>query len=147
MRKPLTLGQTVLYLSLFSVLAMWLRIGWVVFYPYKPFIVHSPFLEVVNKDKKVCAGGDLIVRAETEKTEAIETLVSTELVNTYSYTITPYWSDREVGRKTVTKTVPILSTAESGMYRIYRTFKTQVSWFPEYWVKASVWSEPFEVVR
>jgi len=138
-----------IYLAIIATcfLAIWFRVGWVIFYDYQPFIVHSPTLLVMNQDHEVCQGDKLIIRADTEKTEPIETLVSTELVNTYSYTLTAYLSDREMGRKWIQKKIHIHSQAEPGRYRIFRTFKTKVSDFPEHYVKVERWSEWFTVVH
>jgi len=145
-KKRLSCIDIIAWVLASLLLFVWFRIGWVIFYPYKPFIIHSPKLTVLNEGKKVCRGDDLCVQADTEKTMNVPTIIHTTLVNRYTYALAPFVSNREPGRKVVTVQIPIGHNVELGKYFAYRTFTNKVSDFPTKDITVSAWSEEFEVI-
>jgi hypothetical protein len=146
MKNPFTNGEKAIWIIALSLLAIWLRVGWVLFYPYEPITVHG-LMMVNNADKKVMAGGVICVSLDTTKNTTSAGYVTTELVNDFRYTLLDYTANRPPGRATSTKCIKIPSSAEPGKYKLYRTFKYPVSVFPERSVTTGVWSEAFEVIR
>jgi hypothetical protein len=144
MRNPFTNGEKAIWIIALCLLAIWLRVGWVLFYPYEPITVHGLMMIA---DKTVTAGQSVCVSLDTTKHTTAAGYVTTELINDFRYTLLDYTANRPPGRTVAVKCIKIPLSAEPGKYKLYRTFTYPVSSFPERSVTTGVWSEEFKVIR
>lgn len=136
----------VFYAVAACVVAVWFRIGWVLWYPYKPLIVHGP-QKILNEGKKVAAGGMVVLESHFTKNTAATAQVSRQFVNKFVYYVTPYTATLPPSKsKTIQVEVPVPIHAVPGPCRLYTTYTYRVSDFPEKDVTVPAWSEWFEIV-
>lgn len=128
-----------------SFLAIWIRVGWVLFYPYKPLVVHSH--KIVNEGKQVKAGGVALLESTFTKYTEVEGYVSRQLINKFVYYLPTYKATNPSSvKRMIVIEVDVPLYAIPGPYRIYTTYTYRMSDFPRRDVTVPVWSEPFEVI-
>jgi len=129
-------------------LSAWLRVTWVMFYPYKPFeIVSKP--QVLNEKKEVVAGDDLWIKLEYVKRSGGAVKISATYVNSFSFDVTPY-EKTIINSENIESTKVPLPTFEAmppGVYYLIIRSTVLVSEFPARHIEATCFSEPFQIVK
>jgi hypothetical protein len=126
----------------------WLRIGWVLFYPYEPLIVHEE-QKIMNKDKRILAGDDVIMESYFTKNTDAAAVVQRMFVNKFVYYLTPYTVSLPAAKnkRIIVPPIPSSPTMAPGKYRLYTTYTYPVSSYPERFVTVPAWSEEFEIYK
>ena len=125
----------------------WLRVGWVLFYPYEPLVVYGPY-KIMNEGKKVSAGGTLIFEAHFDKNTNLKAYTTRQFVNKFVYYVAPIYTtlpQKKDYRTQVSVEVP--AYAKPGVYKLYNTYTYHISDFPNKDVMVSAWTEEFEVIE
>jgi hypothetical protein len=129
-------------------LSAWLRVTWVMFYPYKPFeIVSKP--QVLNEKKEVVAGDDLLIKLEYVKRYGGLVKISATYVNSFSFDVTPHEMiiiDSE-SIESIKILLPTFEAMPSGAYYLIIRSTVLVSELPTRHIEATCFSEPFQIVK
>jgi hypothetical protein len=142
-----TLGNVIAWVLLVSVLAVWGRVGWVLFYPYQPIEIKTP-MKIINKGKIVHQGETVFYDFHADKKLSLPCIVSRQLINHYITTLAPIaMSNIKLGKTVSAIGVQIPMYAEPGIYYIHNTYSYVVSEFPRRTVVVTADSELFEVVK
>lgn len=137
--------RILIYLLLASILAVWLRIGWVFFYPYEPLTFYD-IVRVINPNKQVKAGADLWYLVNAKKNVEGRTTVFRYLVNGEYVPLSMYESAAPEGVIFKANNVYIPKETKPGTYRLYQVCDYKISDFPTRFVSVLSYSEPFEVL-
>ena len=135
--------KSALYVILFLVLVAWVRIGWVMFYPYGPVTIHSS--RILND--KVLAGQEVIVEVCFTKHLSVSCTVNRNLIGDVVFFFPSHDSDAPVGRQTTMFSVMIPPFIQPGEYLLSTTYDYTVSRFPERHVLVNWKTEKFTVVK
>jgi hypothetical protein len=133
------------YALIISVLAVFLRVAWVVFYPYEPIIIKS--IEISDPDNTVVAGEELQYITNYEKKMDLQASVSRRLVNSYVLSVPTYTRSVPVGKGRSRNSITIPSFADPGTYRLNIVYTYKVSSWPERYVNVDATSGPFTVIN
>jgi len=107
----------VLYAILLSILAVWVRVGWVAFYPYIPFEVHS--ITILDADNTVRAGDDLLYVTDYTKHMELPAEVRRQLIDGYVINIPAAYGNVPLGRNKTINSIRIPEFTDAGSnYRI-----------------------------
>lgn len=139
-----TFGNVIAWVMLVSVLAVWARVGWVLFYPYEPMVVTNR-MKVL--DKVVQRGDQVFYLLDAEKKSPLTATVTRQLVNHFVMTMPTFTSNIKTGKVAIAIPMEIPEWATPGTYYIRNTYAYVVSEFPKRTVTVMAESEPFEVVK
>jgi len=123
----------------------WLRIGWVMFYPYKPIEVHA--VNILDEDNTVTAGENLNYETVYTKHMMLRAEVQRRLINSYVLTVPTYTRSVPLGHGRTKNYITIPEFADPGVYRLSIVWTYQVSDFPARIINVEAISAPFLVVK
>ena len=126
---------TIMAISVWAVLSYW------ILWPYKPIEVHS--IRVLNPDKAVQQGGDLIYEVSYTKNMNVIGTLSRKLVNAFIIDLADTKVSMPAGSAVRKVRVRLPSYADPGVYRLRWTVTYPVNPIREVSVAAE--SEPFTI--
>ncbi len=140
-------SRIVFWVVIITFLAVWLRIGWVLFYPYEPLVIHSH--KILNEGKQVKAGGIVLLESIFTKNTDAQAYVTRQMIGKkFLYYIPPYYATNPISKERINVfSIFVPSYAEPDTYRFFTTYTYSVSNFPKRSVTIPAWSEEFEVVK
>ena len=136
--------KIIAYIILIPLVAVWLRIGFVFFYPYKPLVDIEP-ITILNENKEVEAGGCLKYTINVRKTIDASATVFRYLVNGEFITLPMYATHAPAGKINTTKTVIVPLDTRPGVYKLSTVYDYKVSDFPARVISVVIESEMFRV--
>ena len=131
------------YAILVILLAINLRVGWVLFYPYKPLEVKC--IKILDEDQIVHPGEKVTYQLEYMKYMDIPATVNRSLVNNIVLNMPSFMSSVPLGHGVVKNNIDIPSFADPGIYKLVFVFDYEVSSFPKRIVRYRAESNTFEV--
>lgn len=140
--KPQLNGKIPFWIITMIIFSVWLRIGWVMFYPYVPAKIHG---KITVSPRVVMAGEQVFYTVDYEKFMDCEAVVTKMIVNERVFHFTPVPQQFPTGRRIFTKPLTVPLEAH-GTARIYFAISYPVSTYPERKVIVTAWSEPFDII-
>jgi len=138
--------KTFQYIIGIAFLVLWSYVGFVLFYPYKPLIIHSD-LKIMNENKQVQPNQFVIYEINYTKNSLKTERVIRQLINEFIIVIPSYESCLKVGIHKIKRKMNIPAFAPPGKYKIHIIYALKVSDFPIRNISVSAWSEEFEVIK
>jgi hypothetical protein len=126
------------FIAYASVCAYW------IWYPYDVITVETP-IKVMNPDKKVKVGENLIYQIKYNKKIDVHGVLTRKLVNAYKLDLADSTATAPVGKDCDQISIPIPKHADCGVYYLWWSVSYKVN--PLRVVTVSVESEKFEVVK
>jgi hypothetical protein len=133
------------YILLSLIAMVFIRIGWVAFFPYEPITIHS--INILDDDNTVMAGDDLMYETHYTKKMPLEATVAQRLVDSYVLTVPTHTQSVPLGEGRLLSRIPIPDFASPGTYRLSIVYTYKVSSFPERFVSVEASSGPFTIVN
>ncbi len=140
--------STIAYILLVIISFVWLRIGFVLFYPYKPLVFIEPQKKILNYNKTIHAGEDVIIETSFIHNTDTGAKISPTFKNTFSFAVTPYFKNFEKSNviQTTDFFIPTFKSMPKGKYTILFTYEIKVSEFPIKYVTITHETEQFEII-
>jgi hypothetical protein len=126
-------------------LGVWLRVGFVLFYPYAPINISDP-IKIINKQMIHC--GDYIrYEVAFDMEESQNVTVSRTLINHYIHHETPFTVFIPIGKHTLIDVMKTPVHIEPGLYHIVLDYTIRVSEFPVRDIHKIVETETFVIIK
>jgi len=123
--------------------SMYLLVTFWLFWPCTPLVIQES-IKILNKDKVVQQGGELIYEVCYDKRVETQISIVKHLVNSYMITYSPVDGNLLYGKGKVKRKMPIPLSADLGKYKMWWTTEVPVN--PLRKTLVGAWSEEFEVV-
>jgi hypothetical protein len=118
-------------------------VGYWLWWPYIPLVVENP-IKVMNLNKQVMAGDDLVYKITYEKKMNVQGVLTRKLVNTYKHDLRESITTAPIGPDKDMVSVPIPKMAEPGDYTLWWSVAYKVN--PLRTVTVCAESEKFQVI-
>lgn len=130
--------------AIFTILVLInVRIGWVLFYPYRP--IEVKYVKILDSDQILHPGEKLTYEVEFTKTMELPATVSRSLVNNIIVNFPSFTSYMPMGHKIVRDFIDLPSFIDTDHYKLVLSFDYVVSDFPKRTVRYRAESNLFEV--
>jgi len=130
--------------TMVALATVWLYIGWVMWYPYTPLVVHS--IRILDADQKVMPGEYVTYEVDYTKTMDLSAVVTRSLVNGVEINMTPFVSNVSMSKGKARNVLLIPEFADPGIYTLNINYEYEVSHFPRRVVSVRAQSNSFEIL-
>jgi hypothetical protein len=131
------------YSILAILLAINIRVGWVLFYPYEPLKIQS--IKILDTDQVLHPGERMAYEIEFTKYIDISGVVNRSLVDGVIINVPAFTSYMPVGHRTVRDYIDLPAFIDPDKYKLAISFDYEVSSFPKRIVHYRAESNTFEV--